>query len=348
MRIIAATAVVAVLVSLTVVLWGGGASARTVAADFPRTVGLFVGSEVRIMGMKVGTVKSITPHGTYSHVVMSYDGSLELPADVKAAIVSPSVISDRFVQLAPGYVSGPTMGDGATIPTNRTAIPVELDDSLATTTQLAQDLGPNGANKDGALNSALRALAGVLDGNGTPAHVTLHQLSLVSDTLAANAPQLAATLGHLAHLTGALQAHNDDVVSFNTSLADISHALASDSGDLSALLSTLATTLGTVTTFVAQNRSSLATDVHRLASVAATLAGERNALAEIADIAPIAFQNLDETYDPQAQAVRTRANLSVVITALNNAVCDAMVKQAGASILPVCQQTLRLVLGAAK
>lgn len=324
----------------------GGRSARTVSADFPRTVGLFVGSEVRIMGMKVGTVKSITPAGTYTRVVMSYDPSMELPADVGAAIVSPSVISDRFVHLTPAYVAGPTMADGGQIPSTRVAVPVELDDSLAATTHLAEDLGPEGANKHGALDQALRALAETLDGNGTPAHATLKDLAALSDTLANNAPQLSATVQHLASLTGALQQHGDDVVSFNNSLAAISSALSADSGDLSTLLSTLAQTLGTVSTFVEQNRVNLVTNVRQLASVTTTLAAERAALSEILDIVPVAFQNLDETYDPQAQAVRTRANFSAIAKALNIAVCDSIVKEAGPAVRPVCDQALRVVTGA--
>ena len=40
------------------------ADTKTVNAEFDRTVGLFVGSDVRVMGMRVGKVSRITPHGT--------------------------------------------------------------------------------------------------------------------------------------------------------------------------------------------------------------------------------------------------------------------------------------------
>ena len=58
-------------------------------------------------------------------------------------IVAPNLVAARYVQLTPAYESsGPTMPDGAVIPVERTAVPVEWDEVKAQLTRLATELGP--------------------------------------------------------------------------------------------------------------------------------------------------------------------------------------------------------------
>jgi phospholipid/cholesterol/gamma-HCH transport system substrate-binding protein len=326
----------------------GGPQQHTVTAVFAKTVGLFEGSDVRVMGMRVGSVQRITPEGTGVRVVMTYDAQYPLPADVKAVIVAPSVISDRFVQLTPGYVSGPVLADGAVLPEASTRVPVELDDSLATATDLFTALGPDGVNRHGALSASLRSIAGVLRGNGGSTRAALRDLAGLTDTLAAVSPDAARTIDHLSRLGATLAANDRQVGAFNQRLSAVATALADDSTDLSATLATLARALGDVAAFVRNNRGLVARNVRQLGSVATALVAERQALAEILDIAPLAFTNLTETYDPYAKAVRTRANFGEVAKILDRAVCDALIKQAGPSLEPTCDRLHTLLAGAGR
>lgn len=328
---------VLVLVLLTgSVLLTSGSSTKTVTAEFDRTVGLFVGSDVRVMGMRVGKVSEITPYGTGVRVKMTYGSEYKLPADVSAVLIAPSVIADRFVQLTPGYVDGPVLASGAVIGIDDTRVPVELDQSLQVTTDLATALGPDGANDNGALADALKTVADVLDGTGRPTRQALRDLAAATDVISAGSGDLSGTVKNLSGVTGTLAQYDADIRTFNTRLGSIAGALAEDSQQLSALLRTLAGTLGEVTDFVATNRELLTTNVNRLASVAAALVTERKALTEVLDIAPLAFTNLTETYDAQAQAVRTRANFTEVARVLDKVICDTLRKQAGAAIDPLC------------
>lgn len=334
--------VVGVLTVLVLGLLGGallltsGGGNRTVVAEFERTVGLFEGSDVRVMGMRVGSVSSITPHGTAVRVEMTYDDQYRLPEDVKAVVVAPSVIADRFVQLTPGYVEGPVLASGAVIAENDTRIPVELDESLRTTTDLVTALGPEGANADGALSDALSTVAKVLEGNGTPTRQALRDLAAATEVISNGADDLGGTVKSLSRVSGTLAAYDADIRRFNTELGSVTGSLAGDAGELSDLLATLASTLGEVAGFVADNRQALVTDVGRLAAVTDALVKERQALTEILDIAPLAFTNLTETYDAQAQAVRTRANFTEVARVVDKVICDTLSKQAGPAIAPLC------------
>ena len=80
---------------------------KYLTASFPRTVSLYEGSDVRVLGVAVGEVESIEPNGTSVKVKMWYDADVEIPEDADAVIVSPSIVGDRFVQLTPVYTEGP-------------------------------------------------------------------------------------------------------------------------------------------------------------------------------------------------------------------------------------------------
>ena len=82
-----------------------GSDQRRVTAMFPSTVNLYKGAKVKVLGVAVGKVTSVKVVGTSVRVEMTYSG-VDLPKDVHALIVPPSIVGDRFVQLAPAYTSG--------------------------------------------------------------------------------------------------------------------------------------------------------------------------------------------------------------------------------------------------
>ena len=79
--------------------------------------------------------------------------STSSPADAKAAIVTPTLTADRFVQIAPAYTDGPVLEDNAKIALPETGTPVELDRIYQSLSDLTQALGPNGANRNGSLDT---------------------------------------------------------------------------------------------------------------------------------------------------------------------------------------------------
>ena len=87
-----------------------------------------------------------------------------VPADADAVVLAPSLVSDRYVQFSPVYDGGAKMKDGATVPLERTATPVELDQVYGALDDLSAALGPNGANKNGALSDLVDVGAANLEG----------------------------------------------------------------------------------------------------------------------------------------------------------------------------------------
>lgn len=85
---------------------GGGAKAGAihVHALFPNSTGVNVGSEVRVAGMKVGTVtaQKLDPQSFQVNMTLAVDPAVKLPADSSAAITSEGFLGATFISLIPG------------------------------------------------------------------------------------------------------------------------------------------------------------------------------------------------------------------------------------------------------
>jgi virulence factor Mce-like protein len=307
----------AVAAALTLALVCAGAvwwvfrdvGATTITAYFTETVGVYPGSDLRVLGVAVGTVDSVTPAGKQVRVTMTVDHDVRVPATASAVVVSPSVVSDRYVQLAPAYSGGPVLRDGAVIPVTRTATPVELDQLYDSLDQLTTALGPNGANAQGALSDVLNTGAANLAGNGQALGTVIQQLGAAARTLDGSSDNLFGTITNLQRFTGTLKDNDSQVRSAIGQLAWVSGFLAGDRHDLGAALTELATALGQVRDFVAANRGQLKSNVDKLASITRVLVNQRASLAESLDDFPLAATNLLGAYDPKTHTLDGRVDL---------------------------------------
>jgi phospholipid/cholesterol/gamma-HCH transport system substrate-binding protein len=291
---------------------------KYLTASFPRTVSLYEGSDVRVLGVAIGQVDSIEPDGTSVKVKMSYDADVDVPADAEAVIITPSIVGDRFVQLTPVYEEGPTLQDGATLDMTRTSTPLELDEIYQSLDDLTVALGPDGADSDGALSELLTTTAENFGGQGEQFNQTIQDLGKLTGTLDNNKEELFGTAAELERFVGTL-ARNDRVVrDFNTSLSSVSTLLAEERQELSASLRNLATAMTDVHGFVKDNRALLTKNIKGLTKVSQILVRRRTELDEILNVAPLALNNLGLTYNPQAGTLDTRANLGEVLTQIEN------------------------------
>lgn len=285
---------------------GGGGGTRHLTAYFTRTIGLYQGNDVRILGVKVGTIDKLTVQGTRVKVEMSYDGKYQLPADVQAVLVPPSVVSDRYIQLTPAYTGGQTLADHAVLDTDRTQVPLEFDEIFRNLDQLNRALGPEGANKHGALSRLINISAKNLAGNGQVLNGALKQFSGAISTLAGSRTDLFATVRQLQKFTTTLAANDGGIRALNANLAKVGGQLAGERKDLGAALANLATALQLVDGFVHDNRNALTGDIHGLTKVTNVLTTEKEALKEIVDMAPFALTNLALAGDPKAHTLDTK------------------------------------------
>lgn len=303
--------VVIVLVAATAVWWVFlRPNNNRVTAYFNTTVGIYPGSEVRVLGVKIGSVDSVQPEGDVVKVVFNVDSEVPLPADAQAAAVAPTVVADRYIQLLPTYSGGAKLANNAVIPKERTATPVELDQLTKSLEKTATALGPKGANSNGALTNLLNTGAANLDGNGAALGGTIDQLSKAVQALSDSRGNLFATVTNLQSFVSTLAANDQQVQQFTEQLTAFTKFLSGERTDLGAALQQLSVALGDVATFVRDNRGSLSKNVTGLAAVTDTVAKQRGALAEILDVAPIAGSNLVNAYNGASGTLDTRLNFN--------------------------------------
>lgn len=312
-----------------------------VTAWFAQTVGLYPGSDVRVLGIPIGSVTDVVPEGDRVRVSMLIDDGYDIPAKADAVVLAPSLVSDRYVQFAPVYDGGEKMKDGAKVPLERTATPVELDQVYGALDQLSEALGPNGANKNGALSDLIDVGAKNLDGNGAALNRTLKGFSQAVETLSDHRNDLFSSLDNLQTFTSALAAIDSQVGEFNKNMAAVAGQLAQERQDLASAIKLLNKALSDVAGFVQQNRTLLTTNVNRLADVTLALVQQRQALAEVLDVAPAALGNLSHAYNPDYGTLDTRDN-SAGSTAPEVIVCQILAATGRVTIanLPVPNPTV--------
>lgn len=81
-----------------------GGSRYELSAKFPNAAGIAVGSDVRVSGMKVGSVTSqrLDPATYQAVITLSVDSAVKLPLDSSAAITSEGLLGGNFISLVPG------------------------------------------------------------------------------------------------------------------------------------------------------------------------------------------------------------------------------------------------------
>lgn len=302
---------VAIALLLTAGVWAITRNdAHRVTALFDNGVGIYEGTEVRVLGVGVGSVAGVHPEGKQVRVELEIDPDVAIPAGAQAVAVSPSLVGDRYVQLTPPYRGGPTMRSGTTIPRQDTATPLELDQLLTSVNELTTALGPDGANAHGSLSRLLDAGAGTLGGNGEAINVTLERIGQLSSTLTSHRGDVFASVRNLRTFVSTLVDSDAQVRNLTGRLSDVVGFLGNEKADLGAALHELATTLGEVKGFVRDNRGLIKSNVNKLAKATRALVDQRGAVAEILDVAPNALNNLINSYDSASGTFQARPNFN--------------------------------------
>lgn len=274
----------------------------TITAIFTAATAVYPGDDVRVAGVKVGTIKAIEPQGTQTRLVMAVDHGVPIPSDAKAVLVAQNLVSARYIQLAPAYTAaGPTLHDGAVIPIERTAVPVEWDDVKDQLTRLATELGPASAGSTTAVGHFIDSAADALGhDNDRRLRETLSELSGVGRILADGSPDLAVVIKHLQTFITALRDSNEQIVQFQNRFATLTSVLDGSRSDLDATLTNVAEVVGRVQQFVADSRGHAAEQVERLSHITQTLVDHQRDLEQILHVAPTAIADMYNMFDPRS------------------------------------------------
>lgn len=312
-----------------------------ITAYFTGTTGLYVGDQVRVLGVKVGDVTAVEPEGDKVRVELSVDGDRPIPADVKAAIVAPSLVSGRFVQLAPAYTGGDRLADGATLDTDRTAVPVSFDEVKKELTDLSTALGPDGpVGRKGALAEAIRTVdANLGRGGAEQLRSSIRQLQAAAATLSDGSSDLFTTIDSLDSFTRNLVQYDGAVRGFTTTLDSASRLLDDNRTQLTAAVRELGSALRSVGELAERHDERLARTVRDAAGLSTTLAEKVYTIAQILHLGPGAVIDLFLAVDNHALTGRLALGN---IDSTADLVCGLILGAGGSSAM--CSKAIRPLL----
>lgn len=271
---------------------------HTITGYFSSAVGIYPGDEVKVAGVTVGKIDAIEPRVQDVKITMTVHRGIELPADARAVIVAPNIVSARFVQLAPAYTGGPRLADGASIGQDRTGVPVEWDEVKTELANLSEQLAPAPGKQQGTLSAFVNQAADTLAGNGDSFRSALRELSRTAGRLGDSRTDLFGTIKNLRVLVDALAASNEQIVQFSHHVASVSSVLADSSTDLDHTLGTLNQALIDVKGFLHENNDVLINQVNKLADFTKILSDQHDDLEQVLHITPNGLANFYNIYNP--------------------------------------------------
>ncbi len=271
---------------------------HNVVAYFENSNGIYVGDDVRILGVNVGKITAIEPQPNQVKISFWYEDKYKVPADANAAVLSPTLVTSRAIQLTPVYEGGPTMSDDAVIPRERTVVPVEWDTLRQQLERLAQELQPTEPGGVSPLGSVINTAADNLRGQGANIRDTVIKLSQAFSALGDKSTDIFSTIKNLSILVSALQESTTLMRQLNQNLASVTGLLADNPTEVADAVRDFNDVIGDVQSFVAENREALGTTSDKLAGVTQAVTDSLDDVKQFLHVAPNTFQNYVNVYQP--------------------------------------------------
>lgn len=296
----------------------------TIKAEFTATAGLFAGNKVTQLGMPVGTVESVRPHGTTSTVTFTVPESTAIPAGAQAYIMSPDVISDQHLELTPTYRNGPRMRDGAVIPVTRTHAPIAWDQLVSTLDNLATTFGPTAGNPRGVLGSALGDTASALDGNGGKLRDAIRNISQASSVVVSHAPDAKRLLGSLNGLIGVINDNQSAIDSLSGTVTALTGEYQAHQDAVGGAVGELTRLLKQASELIDSHGDRLDPAVRSFTGTTQLLSDLRHRLVDTLDYLPLAAQNLSRAVVDRQVRLRLNVSTNLQQFASGHRLCRAL------------------------
>ncbi|MET0702727.1 MAG: MCE family protein [Mycobacterium sp.] len=241
-------------------------------ALFAEAGGLTVGNDVRMSGMKVGSVSDVSLQGAKVLVTFAVDATVHLGSESTAHIRTGTLLGQRVLTVEPAG-SG-TLHSADVIPLSRTSSPYSL-------TEAVSDLTSNTAGTDtDNLNASLDTLSGAIDQIAPQLGPTFDGLTELSRSLNGRNDTLRALLKGAGEVSGVLGKRSQQLNTLILNANDLIGMLNTRREAIVSLLASISTVAKQLSGLVADNEKELAPALEKLNSVTAMLERNRDNIAE--------------------------------------------------------------------
>ncbi|WP_205473300.1 MCE family protein [Nocardioides sp. SYSU D00038] len=165
---------------------------RSFKAVFVDATGVVKGDDVRIAGVKVGTVEDVEVHDrTRALVTFSVADTSEVTEATSAAIRYRNLVGQRYISLTEGIGSSEALSEGETIPVSRTKPALDLTVLFNGFKPLFQALSPDD------INQLSYEIVQVFQGEGGTLESLLGHTASLTNTLAARDQVISSLIDNL-------------------------------------------------------------------------------------------------------------------------------------------------------
>jgi phospholipid/cholesterol/gamma-HCH transport system substrate-binding protein len=235
---------------------GGG---TTYYADFSEAGGLKPNDEVRIAGVRVGKVDSVSLDGDHVKVAFRIDSGADFGTDTRAAIKVKTLLGAMYLSLEPAG-SGQLPG-GTEIPVDRTSSPYDVVQAFSGLARTSEQIDTH------QLARSLTTLADLTRHTPKNFKKALSGVSALSSNLAARNEQIGSLLQNLHSVTTTLNARDQDIVGLMRDSAVLFKALVKRRQAVHDLLTSTSQLSQELTALVKQSRGDLKPALTHLSSV---------------------------------------------------------------------------------
>jgi phospholipid/cholesterol/gamma-HCH transport system substrate-binding protein len=235
---------------------GGG---DTYYADFSEAGGLKPNDEVRIAGVRVGKVDSISLDGGHVKVAFRIENGADFGTDTRAAIKVKTLLGAMYLSLEP---AGPgQLPKGSEIPVDRTTSPYDVVQAFSGLARTSEQIDTH------QLARSLTTLADLTRNTPKNFRQALAGVSALSGNLAARNEQIGTLLQNLRGVTTTLNARDQDIVGLMQDSAVLFKALVKRRDAVHNLLRSTSELSVELTRLVRQSRTDLKPALTHLSSV---------------------------------------------------------------------------------
>ncbi|MFI5776741.1 MCE family protein [Nocardia sp. NPDC051570] len=285
----------------------------SLCAEFDDTAGLYAGNDVSVLGVTVGTVRSIVTTADHAEVRFTVDASVRLPVNVGAALVPGSIVTDRRLELTPVYASGPEYVPAHCIPLDRTHVPAGLTEALGASRSLADALSPEGGAD--ALGPAIHAAGSALRDTGPAVRQTAADLAAALGDPATNDDRLSRLIDNTDQLLDGAHRQHDTLAALIPATAELARLLAESGPDAVTALRNANALLPQLAAAADAHGPALSTLLDSGATLGETVVRHPDSLSEFLETTPLAVQNVLNVWDPVAGRFRVQVDLPTTLTA---------------------------------
>jgi phospholipid/cholesterol/gamma-HCH transport system substrate-binding protein len=243
----------------------GVGKTTTYHALFTDVTGLLPGNEVRIAGVKVGTVKGVGLKGDVADVTFDLEGGHHLTQGNVLQLRYRNLVGERYLAIVEGTGSAETLKAGSTVPVSRTRPALDLTVLFNGFRPLFQALDPK------TVNDVSYEIIQTLQGEGGTVDTLLQRTASLTNTLADKDAVIGRVVDNLTTVLATVDARDQDLSNLIVQLRRLSSGFAADRAAIGASLTGISNLTDATAGLLQGIRPGLRGDIASLRTLATTL-----------------------------------------------------------------------------